>query len=77
LSHFQSGQDLKEAGCPPGKMFSFVLKNLREIWKESDFKMDREALLQDLPKVMDDIDLNKSPKRQKLDNKKTTTKITM
>jgi hypothetical protein len=64
------GQDLKEAGCPPGKVFSVVLQKLRDHWKAADFEIGKDELLKLLPAIIDDIDPSDlSPKRQKLDKK--------
>jgi hypothetical protein len=37
-------------------MFTVVLNQLKEAWKRSDFRMDRDELLRELPKVLDGID---------------------
>jgi len=57
-------------------MFTFVLQKLRESWKKSDFQLDHAALLEELPKILDEIEPEKlkSPKRQKLDKRKSTSK---
>ena len=49
------GKDLKEQGCPPGKIYSLLLDVLKNRWKESDFTMTRDELLVLLPSVMEDV----------------------
>jgi len=47
LEHFPvSGYDLMEAGVPKGPHFKHMLGHLYRMWKESDFKMSREELLE-------------------------------
>ena len=62
-----SGKDLKDYGCPPGKVFSTILDVLKNRWKESDFTMTKENLIELLPTVVEEISLlqknNKNKKR--------------
>ena len=51
-----TGNHLKEAGCPPGKIMSLVLSRLKEEWKQSDFNIELENLIQKIPTVIDSID---------------------
>jgi len=51
-----TGNHLKDAGCPPGKIMSIVLGKLKETWKDSDFEISLEELLDEIPKVLDSID---------------------
>lgn len=71
------GNDLKEAGCPQGKMFSAILQKMKETWKESDFTLGKEELMVDLPKILDDLETQKptSPKRAKMDKRNRVEKV--
>eukprot|EP00090_Calanus_glacialis_P011086 TRINITY_DN19564_c0_g1_i1.p1 TRINITY_DN19564_c0_g1~~TRINITY_DN19564_c0_g1_i1.p1 ORF type:complete len:427 (-),score=146.80 TRINITY_DN19564_c0_g1_i1:75-1355(-) len=51
-----TGNHLKEAGCPPGRIMSLILGKLKETWKESDFEISLEELMKQIPKVLDSID---------------------
>ena len=59
------GKDLKDFGCPPGKDFKHILNALKKRWKESDFTMSKEDLMDILPSVMDEISLLQKNKRNK------------
>lgn len=51
-----TGQDMKEAGIPPGRSVGMVLEGLKEKWMDSEFNMTREQLIQvELPQVMDSV----------------------
>jgi poly(A) polymerase len=43
-----SGRDVLERGAAPGPAFSVLLSAIERLWIESDFKLDRAALLQRL-----------------------------
>jgi len=51
-----TGNHLKEAGCPPGKIMSVILGKLKETWKEHNFEISLEELLTQIPQVLDSID---------------------
>jgi len=51
-----TGNHLKEAGCPQGKIMSVVLGKLKDVWKESDFEISVDELLKHIPQVLDSID---------------------
>merc|ERR1712154_594164 len=51
-----TGNHLKEAGCPQGKIMSVVLGKLKDVWKESDFEISVDELLKQIPQVLDSID---------------------
>eukprot|EP00092_Neocalanus_flemingeri_P006025 GFUD01006493.1.p1 GENE.GFUD01006493.1~~GFUD01006493.1.p1 ORF type:complete len:429 (+),score=144.58 GFUD01006493.1:232-1518(+) len=51
-----TGNHLKDAGCPSGKIMSVVLGQLKETWKEHYFEISLEDLLDQIPKVLDSID---------------------
>ena len=53
------GKDLKDNGCPPGKLYSVLLDRLKSRWKESEFTLTKEELLILLPTIMDEISLQK------------------
>ena len=64
--------DLMAAGCPKGRMMSVVTSKLREVWKESDFLASKDALLAEIPRVLDEVDdaaLAASPKMSKKERK--------
>jgi hypothetical protein len=52
-----SGLEIMEAGCPKGKTMSIVTAKMRHLWKESDFKMTKEELMEKLPSVIDTTDV--------------------
>jgi len=65
-----TGNHLKEAGCPPGKIMSVVLSRLKDQWKQSDFELDQDQLISQIPSVLDSIDVTQmeqlsSPKSKK------------
>ena len=65
-----TGNHLKEAGCPQGKIMSLVLTQLKDRWKESDFTVTAEELISQIPSVLDNIDVKQmqelsSPKSKK------------
>ena len=67
-----NGHDLLAAGCPKGRMMSAVTAKLRELWKQSDFLAEKESLLSELPRVldeMDDVAVAASPKMSKKERK--------
>ena len=65
-----TGNHLKEAGCPPGKIMAVVLTELKDRWKQSDFTVTVEELVSQIPSVLDNIDIKQlqelsSPKSKK------------
>ena len=70
-----TGNHLKEAGCPPGKVMSVVLGRLKEEWKEKDFKIEVNDLVKRIPIVLDSIGPTElqalSPPRSKKSKNKT------
>ena len=60
-----NGHDLKLAGCPPGKYMSIVLQNLKNVWKQSEFKLSRDELLEKLPHVIENLDYSAIPSKSK------------
>ena len=46
------GHDLKNEGVPGGKSMNLVMQRLKNAWKESDFEMGRESLVQLLPDII-------------------------
>jgi len=65
-----TGNHLKEAGCPQGKIMSLVLSELKDRWKQSDFTVTAEELICQIPSVLDNIDVKQmqelsSPKSKK------------
>ena len=65
-----TGNHLKEAGCPSGRIMSVVLSALKDRWKQSDFTVTAEDLISQIPSVMDTIDVKQmqelsSPKSKK------------
>lgn len=51
------GDQLKEAGCPPGRLMSVVIARLRALWKEGDFLTPVEELVAEVPAILETIDL--------------------
>jgi len=64
-----TGHHLKENGCPPGKVMSVVLFKLKEKWKESNFEIILEKLIDQIPDVLDTISIQEleqmKPKKRK------------
>ena len=65
-----TGNHLKEAGCPPGRIMAVVLSQLKDRWKHSDFTVSAEELISQIPSVLDTIDVKQmedlsSPKSKK------------
>ena len=68
-----TGKDLMSYGCPKGRTFSMVLDVLKRHWKESDFKLDKNKLLELIPTALDEVSRvqneTKSKKRSPSPNK--------
>lgn len=47
-----NGTLLMEKGCPAGKKIKYALQKLRDIWADSNFTLQTEELLEQLPIVM-------------------------
>ena len=65
-----TGNHLKEAGCPQGRIMAVVLTELKDRWKQSDFTVSAEELVSQIPSVLDSIDIKQmqelsSPKSKK------------
>ena len=60
-----SGKDLKDYGCTPGKTFTMILDNLKNRWKESDFNMSKESLLEHLPVAIEEVSLVMKERKNK------------
>jgi len=65
-----TGHHLKEAGCPPGRAMSVVLKKIKDQWKESNFELSEEALVASIPSTVqslsaEDMAQLKPPKKKK------------
>jgi len=57
MPRFQvTGNHLKEAGCPSGKIMSVILGKLKDTWKEHNFEISLEELLSQIPQILDSID---------------------
>ncbi len=50
-----SGSDLKEAGVPPGPAIGLCLTKLKERWLDSDFRLTKEELFENLEHVTDEV----------------------
>jgi len=70
-----TGNHLKEAGCPPGKIMSVILGKLKETWKEQNFEISLEELLSQIPQVLDSIDPVQLAEMSSTRKKKTKTKF--
>ena len=58
-------KDLKDHGCTPGKTFSIILEILKNRWKESEFTMSNENLLELLPLVIEEATLVQKNRKSK------------
>ena len=50
------GDQLKQAGCPPGRLMSVVLNKLKTLWKEDNFEISSDELVKAIPGILDSID---------------------
>ena len=50
------GDQLKQAGCPPGRLMSVVMTKLKTLWKEANFEISTDALVEAIPSILDSID---------------------
>ena len=50
------GDQLKQAGCPPGRLMSVVMTKLKTMWKEANFEISTEELVKAIPGILDSID---------------------
>ncbi|KAJ8714078.1 hypothetical protein PYW08_007698 [Mythimna loreyi] len=55
-----SGKILKDAGVPPGKMYSPIINKLKEIWIENEYKQSQEELLQHIPNIIEEFETKKN-----------------
>jgi len=60
-----TGKDLIAHDCPKGRTFSMVLDILKRHWKESDFKLSKENLLELLPDAIDEITILQKERKNK------------
>ena len=51
------GTDLMEAGCPKGRIIGVVMDDLKSRWKESDFSLSKNELMEVLPTVLGSINV--------------------
>ncbi|XP_034833936.1 CCA tRNA nucleotidyltransferase 1, mitochondrial [Maniola hyperantus] len=49
-----SGKILKDNGVPPGKMYGPIIKELKDVWIENQYKQTTEDLVKLLPSIIDD-----------------------
>lgn len=47
-----NGTILMEKGCPAGKKIKYALGKLRDIWADSNFTLQQEELLEQLPTIL-------------------------
>merc|ERR1712126_131470 len=73
-----AGKDLISYDVPKGRTYSFVLEILKRHWKESDFKLSKDRLLELIPDALEEIIRDqketKSKKRSPSPNKKKKKK---
>ena len=50
------GDQLKQAGCPTGRLMSVVMNKLKNLWKESNFESSTDELVQAIPGILESID---------------------
>ena len=69
-----TGKDLMSYDVPKGRTYSFILDILKRHWKESDFKLSKENLLELIPDALEEVmryqKEAKSKKRSPSPNKK-------
>ena len=69
-----AGKDLISYDVPKGRTYSFVLEILKRHWKESDFKLSKDSLLELIPAALEEVLRNQkemnSKKRPPSPNKK-------
>lgn len=57
-----SGNMLKESGVESGKFMGIVMNELRHFWADTDFSLNSEQLLQELPRVFSELAEKKKKK---------------
>ena len=70
-----TGNHLKEAGCPPGKIMSVVLSRLKDQWKQSDFTLEKDQLVSQIPSVLEAIDVKQLEELSSPRSKKKKQKL--
>lgn len=51
------GNSLKEKGAPAGKVLGKIINRLKEIWAKNEFKSTKEELLEYLPEVLKELNI--------------------
>ncbi|XP_030753461.1 CCA tRNA nucleotidyltransferase 1, mitochondrial isoform X2 [Sitophilus oryzae] len=57
-----NGTILKEKGVEPGKVMGVVMQELKNIWVDSEFKLDVDELLSHIPKILNELKERKKSK---------------
>lgn len=50
-----NGTILMEKGCPSGKKMKFVIQKLRDLWADSNFTLQPNELLEQLPTILTEL----------------------
>lgn len=48
------GKALKDNGVPPGKMYGPIIKRLKDIWIENEYKQGTEDLVKLIPSIIEE-----------------------
>lgn len=59
------GKILKENGVPPGKLYGPIMNQLKDIWIDSEYKKTAEDLVQLIPNIIQELELQHKIKRAK------------
>lgn len=60
-----SGHDLTQNEVPRGPKFTSTLNELRRIWKESGYKLNKEDLIEKIPSVLENLPQSVKKMRKK------------
>lgn len=47
---------LQDAGVPKGKTVGIIMKSLKDKWKDSDFLLSANELLEQIPKLLESVE---------------------
>lgn len=59
-----NGNIIRQNGAPGGKQMGQIIQAMKEHWSHNDFKLNREELLRDMPKIMNELGIEmETPKK--------------
>ncbi|XP_040567283.1 CCA tRNA nucleotidyltransferase 1, mitochondrial [Lepeophtheirus salmonis] len=60
-----NGHDLISDQCPKGRLISLITDQLKIIWRDSNYTMEKEELLKEIPNILDVLPPQSPPKKKK------------